>query len=1262
MIDSLLGRSSQLWFQQMRRFQSLLHNYEAGKTHCDALEYRRTTWQAILRARGFRGGFSLWWQKRKIRTQGVEFSLPALTPTFEMFRLIADEYKLNYQSYIVWQRQQKVRIVDAKWKEKADTCFQVVKPERKKPLDSLVDVVEQEIHVLDGTRQLATVSSPFPDAGCMTWTLNGEPARVLQIDEGYVIDSDLVLVSGQQLRCHVMVSETAVVHQRLLELWNSRWGKHRDVNPNQWSQIIQFAQRKIFGPSCAMAPLVYDTWIAAVRGYKTTSARGPDGWAREDLLHMPRACVEELLTLLGQIEEGATWPAQLQQALIHCLEKHDGAASVNSYRPITLMSLIYRVWAGLRSSTILHHISQLCEALQCGFIEGGAASDIWYWVQTAIENAVSTGNAAHGVVGDLVKAYNTLPRTPVWKFLECLGVNPSFLRCWSQHLGGLQRRFVVRNSCSDVAASWTGFPEGCPLSCAGMAALDVVWHAYQHHHCPHARALSFVDNLELFSDNVGSLLRGLETMRSFCRSLDLELDEAKLYGWSTTTLGRKMISHEGIALSYGERDLGGQMNYGSKLHNRVVVDRIKSLHGFFQALRKASLTSHQKIKCISGALWPRGLHGCESVEIGEAHFRSLRTEVMKGMKWDRAGASPIIRVGLLHTDKLDPGYYQWWRCLMLFKRQCKHSPQIRDHWRSFLRADGAHRAHGPFTKLLSLLGILGWRLDEDFSLTVPEGFSMPFLHVTDTLLRRLALYRWQQHMAGFACQRRDTFDLHGYAASHVDAVDASISQAEKETLQVIRDGSFFTSDYIGKFAPEQGLCTLCGIEDSREHRYLYCPNYAAIRAEYPSLQQGAPGLTCAMVLHGLPGANPFHDLYWQALQALALIPDRFLIAPPAMMVWHVFTDGSCIHGRDPDIALASWALVLADEECIAAGWVPGIEQTVQRAELWAVLRALEWIGEEEGELHLWSDCQSVVETFRFLQNVGHLNCTLANSDLWEDLIVLLRQKRCRVYIHKVASHVDIATASSPLDEWTIANNQKVDLAAQIINHCRPPWFQQVYSRYADWWRKTRSELVEISKFHLAVAEIDHAWKTASLPPEEVSFPDLPFREWHDTSLQFTQNVDDRIPGWISYVQTVEEYGISLHEGLVRWGVSLEQTASRESIVSFLELFLGFRLWLGHSLFDELQEGSYNKYAHRTAAGEFRIFKQSFRCICTALGIQYRGEARGEVDLTQYGVMYRVDGVRFAWPVEVETEVLSSLIRFVGRRPLRTSQDMARPLP
>ena len=84
------------------------------------------------------------------------------------------------------------------------------------------------------------------------------------------------------------------------------------------------------------------------------------------------------------------------------------------------------------------------------------------------------------------------------------------------------------------------------------------------------------------------------------------------------------------------------------LGNKVLTDRIASVQPFFQKLRKAPLPVACKLLNLRQVLWPRALYGCEAVVLGPANLVSLRAGGMKATKWNRGGASPLVRIALRH--------------------------------------------------------------------------------------------------------------------------------------------------------------------------------------------------------------------------------------------------------------------------------------------------------------------------------------------------------------------------------------------------------------------------------------------------------------------------------------------------------------------------------------------------------------------------------------------------------------------------------------
>ena len=123
-----------------------------------------------------------------------------------------------------------------------------------------------------------------------------------------------------------------------------------------------------------------------MRHKKVHTATGPDGISRLDLLRMPKQCTGNLVHLLNQVEQGLPWPPQLLVGLISSLEKREDARSAADYRPICVLSLIYRSWASLRARQLLAWLIQCTPDSLIGSRPRKEAADVWFNIATAVED------------------------------------------------------------------------------------------------------------------------------------------------------------------------------------------------------------------------------------------------------------------------------------------------------------------------------------------------------------------------------------------------------------------------------------------------------------------------------------------------------------------------------------------------------------------------------------------------------------------------------------------------------------------------------------------------------------------------------------------------------------------------------------------------------------------------------------------------------------------------------------------------------------
>eukprot|EP00438_Fugacium_kawagutii_P011669 Skav222265 [mRNA] locus=scaffold2459:8971:29084:+ [translate_table: standard] len=204
---SLLNRAVAKWFRQLRRLQSYRHAASFPRA-ADTEVSRSQLWSSIVRAPGFVNGFANWWTSRPVRTQGPPLVFPLWPPSAEIAELIYLDFLHNYRSFEAYQHRRRRDSCEAKLLSSTKQIFSVTRRPAKAPLDSLIDEVAQAIQVVDGGKGLISVPEPFPSENIVEWSLQGMPATVTSTPDGYEVDSDLLLIDGQQLTCKMKSNPT----------------------------------------------------------------------------------------------------------------------------------------------------------------------------------------------------------------------------------------------------------------------------------------------------------------------------------------------------------------------------------------------------------------------------------------------------------------------------------------------------------------------------------------------------------------------------------------------------------------------------------------------------------------------------------------------------------------------------------------------------------------------------------------------------------------------------------------------------------------------------------------------------------------------------------------------------------------------------------------------------------------------------------------------------------------------------------------------
>lgn len=354
-------------------------------------------------------------------------------------------------------------------------------------------------------------------------------------------DKEHSVVPGQELFQVKKLGTLQKLFDAFGKEWMKRWDKHKDIDDSHWDTLSEFAEHSM--PTCPMIlnPISKEEFRAVAKSKPTAAAVGLDGISCKDIVHLPDSHLDALLEIVNHAECTGQWPYQMLQGAVHSLQKTSNASTVGEYRPITVLSSVYRCWGTIRGRQLLAHLSQFAPEFLHGSVAGKAAVSMWYQIQGRVECCQIDGVGSTGAILDIIKAFNCLPRWPVLRTAVAMGVHERILKPWLGFITMFERRFMIRSACGPGLQSSTGFAEGCPLSVGAMLIVNLILHRYFTLASPSVHLWSYVDNWELIAEDTDQLQESISIIARFATLADIQIDQAKSLVWSTEGEERKKL-------------------------------------------------------------------------------------------------------------------------------------------------------------------------------------------------------------------------------------------------------------------------------------------------------------------------------------------------------------------------------------------------------------------------------------------------------------------------------------------------------------------------------------------------------------------------------------------------------------------------------------------------------------------------------------------------------------------------------------------------
>ena len=345
--------------------------------------------------------------------------------------------------------------------------------------------------------------------------------------------------SGQQ--CTTL----AEVDMQVKAFWVGQvWQMHAAVNPEERWAAFQAS------PFFRHIPSVHwptSLWTAErVRTILGTmsegSSPGPRGFPIALWKALPDSILQRVADLLSKVERDAVWPRELLHAYVTMIPKASGGSRPQDQRPITVLDILYRVWA---KGTVLTWAPTLQGSFLGSTVMGfRAQAGTLHLVQLLgdlIELQKRHRKPLWLISFDVEKCFPSLPWWALFGVLQRAGVPAKLIACFQSFYLNLRQRFRYGHVEGSEWGTANGLAQGCPASPDLMNMLFEPFHRWAAAQGVGVAVLdsfiasaSFADDIALVATSMAEVLLLVNGYQAWCNLLGVRLHLQKTQLWSLT--------------------------------------------------------------------------------------------------------------------------------------------------------------------------------------------------------------------------------------------------------------------------------------------------------------------------------------------------------------------------------------------------------------------------------------------------------------------------------------------------------------------------------------------------------------------------------------------------------------------------------------------------------------------------------------------------------------------------------------------------------
>ena len=744
----------------------------------------------------------------------------------------------------------------------------------------------------------------------------------------------------------------------------------------------------------SLAALTGADILQTIQNRNPLAAAGLDGWRTSDLQKLPLTCCEAIAAFFNRLETEceSSIPDVLVRAKQIILNKPGLSTPLNK-RLIAVMSPLLLAYSGTRFRHLQEWQRSRLPRQLCGGIQGRTMASVSVGIRLDIDQAMCDQTDLVGIKLDQSKCFDRIVPAIAGVLFLAFGMPKGVVNVFLKTYVGLKKHLSYRGWVSKQHSTCAnGVAQGCSLSLLAINTFMAVWVKFVSL-IPHVTCRVFIDDAYLWVriQHLHHLQTAFHVTQQWNLLIGQKLNPDKSTLWATSTSARSQAKtcFPAIPLALEFDALGAKIYTSQRNATACSPERIAKIRTDIRNISALPVSRKTKSKLIAAKIIPQCAFAAELTDLTKKAVTDLQTDIVTALWENRPHwRSKMLVLSLLAEPCLvDPKVARAFNAIRNFWRFVHAYPAMLGTLQTIFCRSVSH-PHSLLHSVSEALRIFHISLFEDMTFGIAD-VRIPIIEVSFKDIKQLLYTLGRQ-----ACYESSVFKPRKDLNRPSGMLDVALSRlflrrynpprASKENLV-----PFFESQLVGctitndrRFAAgfsETNLCRYCNsVKESLKHIVQECANCPEHLRKCTAHDLGPNYANFGIVEH--PPAIVAHRLRWTSWMHSEEVPFQ-----PHLPKTERWTDGSVVFADYFWLATAAYAVVDANEVCIASGRVlhPGISSYA--AELFAILVA---VAKTPAHVCIFTDCLTVVELFADMVACNRVDPTWSHSAWWNVLLHL----------------------------------------------------------------------------------------------------------------------------------------------------------------------------------------------------------------------------------------------------------------------------------